>query len=274
MNSDIYKQIQECLKENSNLSPDTKLRLFNTVLSNSNGMITGQEQVLVNYLCNMEARDTIRSIGENKKREIKEVLGIKSPESETNFFIKLFIRDFVSNIIKDERLKLKDNLTAGKLFEDFASSELKSNKEFCKSVLKIDGRYMPFMESNIRNSKEFMKKAIENDTSSEIDSFTKSDTKLKSDPSLATLYFQKRKENNGYRFKIIDIYKDIFELEDGNYPTTIFKNSEQKEWLKNSDFLVNLVKLYFQFVNYIVYGKIPMNQVEAEQKSIAKVNKK
>ena len=139
-------------------------------------------------------------IKESKKREIKEVLGIKSPESETNFFIKLFIRDFVSNIIKDERLKLKDNLTAGKLFEDFASSELKSNKEFCKSVLKIDGRYMPFMESNIRNSKEFMKKAIENDTSSEIDSFTKSDTKLKSDPSLATLYFQKRKENNGYRF--------------------------------------------------------------------------
>ena len=52
------------------------------------------------------------------------------------------------------------------------------------------------------------------------------------------------------------------------------KNSEQKEWLKNSDFLVNLVKLDFQFVNYIVSGKIPMNQVEAEQKSIAKVNKK
>ena len=41
----------------------------------------------------------------------------------------------------------------------------------------------------------------------------------------------------------------------------IIKNREQKEWLKNSDFLVNLVKLDFQFVNYIVSGKIPMNQV-------------
>lgn len=268
MENEIYQKVKSYLETYSDVSTEEqkkiKLQLLETELSRNMTIITGQEQVLLNYLCNLEASTALMSIGDSQKRQIKEKLGIKTLEEEMTFFIKTFIRDYLSNVTGNSKVILKDDLNAGRLFNDFASKELKRNKEFCRTILTLDGRYMPYMEENFRNNNSLMQTAIANDTSLEVESFTVSDTSLKTNPALATLYLQKRKELNGYHFQPEYIYKEILKQEEGSFPTTIFKKQEQKEWLKSSSFLVNLAKLDAKFVDYIVSGEIPMNLVESK----------
>lgn len=218
-----------------------------------------KEEALVNQFCNLEA--TYRSrIGKEANEILKTSLGINNLDDEKNLFAKIFIRDYLASTNNDENLALKDNLNAGVLFYDFASEELQNNKDFAKTILSLDGRYMPYMSEEVRNNSSLMSIAINNDTTEEVESFTRCDSNLLRDSKMAGLYLEKSKKNKGYKFNATNVYETIFKKDENElYTTKVFENQVQADWLQDEEFLVDVAKLDNGFIKYIVEGKISLN---------------
>ena len=112
--------------------------------------------------------------------------------------------------------------------------------------------------------------AIINDSTDDIESFTKTNTRLKRDSEMALEYFKKMKSNQDDKFSVEEVYSSIFKKDENGFPTTIFKNDEQSSWLDNSEFLPSLVRIDRRFNDYVVDGRISRKNSD---KGISKIKK-
>lgn len=247
------------------ISDKDRLSFFETAADESldNALAySDMEEGLVNYMSNMELGNKA-NIGVHNVNLIKESLGITTVNEEKNFFTKLFMRDYQSNY--DEKYKFKKEINISKVFNDFASEELREDKEFIRVVLMLDGKYLESMNNNIRNDFELVKLAIKNDSTTDIISFKSASDDLRKNSLLATKYFQKLKSNNQF-VSVNEVYENIFKKDsEGNFSKDIFKNNEQNEWLKDNEFLIFLIELNYDFLNYITDGKISLTKEDGKE---------
>lgn len=255
--------INELIEKYPNLSQEQIEKLYDSIT------ITGQEQLLLTYLCSIEHSNMLMSIGNIEKKAIKSKFGIETEKYEINLFLKLFLLNSI-DIKKNKKLEILGDIKIGDLFQDFADCSVKTNEELVKLIIMFDGQNIKYMEEKFRNDEIYMNFAIKHDRSPNINSFLMTETNLRSNPNVALTYFQKRKVIDGYLFKPSNIYKEFFEQKDGYFPNKTVKNQEQKEWLSSKKFLIGLLKTNVGFVEYIVDGKIPMNLVTENNKKTQK----
>lgn len=274
--------MHKCSKEN-------KLLYYNEIANTSleeDILFGNKEEKVINSFCELEIYGQ-SLIGNNVAKNIRSNYYF-SLENEKELFTKLFVRDYLakkenrmdlilSNYLTNKELfssvvleEKKDELTAIKLFEDFASPELKNDKEFAKVILELDGSYIVSMGQNVRNSASIMEIAMNNDDTRNVESFTKSNSKLLKDSDFALLYFKEMKNNQGKDFSIDEVYETVFKQEDGKYVTTIFENEEQSIWIEDPSFLTRLAKIDYRFLELICEGKIAPLSSDSENKQIIK----
>ena len=255
--------INELIEKYPNLSQEQIEKLYDSIT------ITGQEQLLLTYLCSIEHSNMLMSIGNIEKKAIKSKFGIET--DEINLFLKLFLLNSI-DIKKNKKLEILGDIKIGELFQDFADCSVKTNEELVKLIIMFDGQNIKYMEEKFRNDEIYMNFAIKHDRSPNINSFLMTETNLRSNPNVALTYLNKRKNIDGYLFKPSNIYKEFFEQKEGLFPTTTLKEQEQKNWLTSKKFLIGLLKIDVGFVDYVVNGKIPMNLID--EKGVNKTYKK
>lgn len=274
--------IHKCSKEN-------KLLYYNEITNTSleeDILFNKREKNIINNFCELEIyRSSL--IGNNIAENIRSNFNL-SVESEKELFTKLFVRDYLSktdnrtsllleNYLVEEGLfahvainGMKEELTSIKLFTDFASPELKNDKEFAKVILELDGSFIISMGQNVRNSASIMEIAMNNDSTSNVESFTKSNSKLLRNVDFALLYLKQMKKNQGESFSVEQVYEEVFKQEDGKYVTTIFENNEQSSWMEDPSFLPRLTKIDSKFVEMICEGKIAPLSMDLKNRQIVK----
>lgn len=213
-----------------------------------------REEEIVNYLCNLEICNK-SLIGRNINGELRKGLRLLE-ERERDFFTKLFVRDYLQELGIMQDTTLVSQVGVMTLFSDFASEELKNSSLFAGVILRLNGKYIGAMGKRVQDSELLMKLALENDSSKDVDCFSKSTSKLRYSPDYAALYFQKMKANQKDFFSPEQVYRDIFEQVDGEYSKKIFRENEQNSWMDDEQFLPSLAKVHKDFVEYISSGKI------------------
>ena len=256
MNNNIYENLKKVLSIGVE---DNKLVYYQAMTSRvlENDLeYKNLEEGLVSYLSNLEA---VSSSGYDKNNiaQFKKKLGITNIYEERNFFTKLFMRDYESK--NNENYCLRNGIDIISIFHHFASDELKDDLEFSTTIVTLDGKYLKGMSEKVRSNREIVSVAVKNDTSKEIDSFIYSCGDALKDSTIALSYFQKKKENNTF-LNAYEVYTTIFKKDEkGNFPTEVFFNNVQNQWLDN-EFLAGLAKLNIDFIQYIVDGKISVSQ--------------
>ena len=76
--------INELIEKYPNLSQEQIEKLYDSIT------ITGQEQLLLTYLCSIEHSNMLMSIGNKEKQSQKKKFGIETEQDEVNLFLKLF----------------------------------------------------------------------------------------------------------------------------------------------------------------------------------------
>lgn len=256
--------INELIEKYPNLSQEQIEKLYDSIT------ITGQEQLLLTYLCSIEHSNMLMSIGNKEKQSQKRKFGIETEQDEVNLFLKLFLLNSIDK--ESEKLSILGDIKVGDLFKDFADYSIKQNEDLIKLIIMLDGQNIRYMNEKFRNDPKYMNYAIKHDRSPNINSFLMTETNLRSNPDVALTYLNKRKNIDGYLFKPGSIYKEFFEQKEGLFPTTTLKEQEQKNWLTSKKFLIGLLKIDVGFVDYVVNGKIPMNLID--EKGVNKTYKK
>lgn len=245
-------------------------------LLNTNYLRKSSENKLKYYdlICDSCLKDDLKLTPREKK--IIESLTDDNPldtiyfEQEKSLFTKLIVSDYLLRVGDSSEEHVENNQNLAELFDRYASSELKNNKDFATVILGLDGRYMRYMGEKIKNSRSMMSIAIINDSTDDIESFTKTNTRLKRDSEMALEYFKKMKSNQDDKFSVEEVYSSIFKKDENGFPTTIFKNDEQSSWLDNSEFLPSLVRIDRRFNDYVVDGRISRKNSD---KGISKIKK-
>ena len=254
--------INKLIEKYPNLSQEQIEKLYDSIT------ITGQEQLLLTYLCSIEHSNMLMSIGNKEKQSQKRKFGIETEQDEVNLFLKLFLLNSIDK--ESEKLSILGDIKVGDLFKDFADGSVKQNRELVKLLIMFDGQNIKYMDEKFRNDQKYMELAIKYDKSHNISSFLETETNLRNNPGVALTYLKKRKEVDRISFKPSSIYMEFFEQKEGYFPTTTVKEQEQSAWLSSKNFLIGLLKMDVGFVEYVVDGKIPMNYTKENIKSCRK----
>ena len=76
---------------------------------------------------------------------------------------------------------------------------------------------MMYMGEKIKNSRSMMSIAIINDSTYDIESFIKTNTRLKRDSEMALEYFKKMKSNQDDKFSVEEVYSSIFKKDENGF---------------------------------------------------------